>query len=196
MALTFDDGPGPYTSRLVDILNDNKARATFFMLGKKLSIYKDEVKKVYDNKMEIGYHSYNHKSFKREKLEDIKEEFTKSNEVLQSITGNTFHLIRPPYGSINENIKESLDATFILWNVDTEDWRHKNKEYLKEYVLEKSNDGSIILFHDIHESSVDAIEYLLPYLYADGYQVVTVTSLASITKTNLELHKTYRYFTR
>ena len=156
MALTFDDGPGPYTSRLVDILNDNKARATFFMLGKKLSLYKDEVKKVYDNKMEIGYHSYNHKSFKREKLEDIKEEFTKSNEVLQSITGDTFHLIRPPYGSINENIKESLDATFILWNVDTEDWRHKNKEYLKEYVLEKSNDGSIIL----------------------------------------ELHKTYRYFTR
>ena len=132
VALTFDDGPGPYTSRLVDILNDNKARATFFMLGKKLSIYKDEVKKVYDNKMEIGYHSYNHKSFKREKLEDIKEEFTKSNEVLQSITGDTFHLIRPPYGSINENIKESLDATFILWNVDTEDWRHKNKEYLKE----------------------------------------------------------------
>ena len=100
VALTFDDGPGPYTSRLVDILNDNKARATFFMLGKKLSIYKDEVKKVYDNKMEIGYHSYNHKSFKREKLEDIKEEFTKSNEVLQSITGDTFHLIRPPYGSI------------------------------------------------------------------------------------------------
>ena len=131
VALTFDDGPGPYTSRLVDILNDNKARATFFMLGKKLSLYKDEVKKVYDNKMEIGYHSYNHKSFKREKLEDIKEEFTKSNEVLQSITGDTFHLIRPPYGSINENIKESLDATFILWNVDTEDWRHKNKEYLK-----------------------------------------------------------------
>ena len=196
VALTFDDGPGPYTSRLVDVLNDNKAHATFFMLGKKLSIYKDEVKKVYDSKMEIGYHSYNHKSFKREKIEDIKEEFTKSNEVLQSITGDTFHLIRPPYGSINENIKESLDATFILWNVDTEDWRHKNKEYLKDYVLEKSNDGSIILFHDIHESSVDAIEYLLPYLYADGYQVVTVTSLASITKTNLELHETYRYFTR
>ena len=126
VALTFDDGPGPYTSRLIDILNNNKAHATFFMLGKNLSIYKDAVKKAYDNKMEIGYHSYNHKNFKRQKLETIVEEFNESNEILKSITGDTFHLIRPPYGSINEKIKESLDASFILWNVDTEDWRHKN----------------------------------------------------------------------
>lgn len=196
VALTFDDGPGPYTSRLIDILNNNKAHATFFMLGKNLPIYKDEVKKAYDNKMEIGYHSYNHKNFKRQKLETIVEEFNESNETLKSITGDTFHLIRPPYGSINEKIKESLDASFILWNVDTEDWRHKNTDYLKDYVLEKVKDGDIILFHDIHKSSVDAIEKILPYFYVERYQVVTVSSLANVTKTNLELHKSYRYFTR
>ncbi len=196
VALTFDDGPGPYTSRLIDILNNNKAHATFFMLGKNLSIYKDAVKKAYDNQMEIGYHSYNHKNFKRQKLETIVEEFNESNETLKSITGDTFHLIRPPYGSINEKIKESLDASFILWNVDTEDWRHKNTDYLKDYVLEKAQDGNIILFHDIHKSSVDAIEKLLPYLYVEGYQVVTVSQLAKVTKTDLELHKSYRYFTR
>lgn len=196
VALTFDDGPGPYTSRLIDILNNNKSHATFFMLGKNLPIYKDEVKKAYDNKMEIGYHSYNHKNFKRQKLETIVEEFNESNETLKSITGDTFHLIRPPYGSINEKIKESLDASFILWNVDTEDWRHKNTDYLKDYVLEKVKDGDIILFHDIHKSSVDAIEKILPYFYVERYQVVTVSSLANVTKTNLELHKSYRYFTR
>ena len=196
VALTFDDGPGPYTSRLIDILNNNKAHATFFMLGKNLPIYKDEVKKAYDNKMEIGYHSYNHNNFKRQKLETIVEEFNESNETLKSITGDTFHLIRPPYGSINEKIKESLDASFILWNVDTEDWRHKNTDYLKDYVLEKVKDGDIILFHDIHKSSVDAIEKILPYFYVERYQVVTVSSLANVTKTNLELHKSYRYFTR
>ena len=196
VALTFDDGPGAYTSRLIDILNNNKAHATFFMLGKNLSLYKDTVKKVHDNNMEIGYHSYNHKNFKRQKLETIVEEFNESNETLKSITGDTFHLIRPPYGSINEKIKESLDASFILWNVDTEDWRHKNTDYLTEYVLQKAQDGNIILFHDIHKSSVDAIEKLLPYLYVEGYQVVTVSSLANVTKTDLELHKSYRYFTR
>ena len=72
IALTFDDGPGPYTSNLVDILKDNKAIATFFMLGKNINIYKDTVLKVHESGMEIGYHSYNHKNFKRQKLEVIK----------------------------------------------------------------------------------------------------------------------------
>ena len=194
IALTFDDGPGPYTSNLVDILKDNKAIATFFMLGKNINIYKDTVLKVHESGMEIGYHSYNHKNFKRQKLEVIKEEFDKSNEVLKNITGNTFYLIRPPYGEINDKIKDVLDASFILWNIDTMDWRHKNSDYLVNYVLEKAEDGNIILFHDIHKTSVDAIEKLLPELYVNGYQVVTVSKLAEITGTNLELHKTYRYF--
>ena len=194
IALTFDDGPGPYTSNLVDILKDNKAIATFFMLGKNINIYKDTVLKVHESGMEIGYHSYNHKNFKRQKLEVIKEEFDKSNEVLKNITGNTFYLIRPPYGEINDKIKDTLDASFILWNIDTMDWRHKNSDYLVNYVLEKAEDGNIILFHDIHKTSVDAIEKLLPELYVNGYQVVTVSKLAEITGTKLEHHKSYRYF--
>ena len=194
VALTFDDGPGPYTSNLVDILKDNKTSATFFMLGKNINIYKDTVLKVHESGMEIGYHSYNHKNFKRQKLEVIKEEFNKSNSILKSITGDTFHLIRPPYGEINNKIKDALDASFILWNIDTMDWRHKNCDYLVNYVLEKAEDGNIILFHDIHKTSIDAINKLLPLLYVNGYQVVTVSELAEVTGTNLELHKTYRYF--
>lgn len=194
IALTFDDGPGPYTSNLVDILKNNKASATFFMLGKNINIYKDTVLKVHESGMEIGYHSYNHKNFKRQRLEVIKEEFEESNEALKSITGDTFHLIRPPYGEINDKIKNALDASFILWNIDTMDWRHKNCDYLVNYVLEKAEDGNIILFHDIHKTSVDAIEKLLPELYVNGYQVVTVSKLAEVTGTKLEYHKSYRYF--
>lgn len=194
VALTFDDGPGGYTSNLVDTLLDNKASATFFMLGKNLNNYKDTVKKVYNNGMEIGYHSYAHKNFKRQKLQEIKEEFNKSNSILKSITGSTFKLIRPPYGEINEKIKNSLDASFILWNIDTLDWKNKDSDYLTDYVLKEVNDGNIILFHDIHKTSIDAINKLLPLLYVNGYQVVTVSKLAEITGTNLELHKTYRYF--
>ena len=194
IALTFDDGPGPYTSNLVDILKNNKASATFFMLGKNINIYKDTVLKVHESGMEIGYHSYNHKNFKRQRLEVIKEEFDKSNEALKSITGDTFHLIRPPYGEINDKIKDALDVSFILWNIDTLDWRHKNCDYLVNYVLEKAEDGNIILFHDIHKTSVDAIEKLLPELYVNGYQVVTVSKLAEVTGTKLEYHKSYRYF--
>lgn len=194
IALTFDDGPGTYTSNLVDILKDNKASATFFMLGKNINIYKDTVLKVHESGMEIGYHSYNHKNFKRQKLEIIKEEFDKSNSILKSITGDTFRLIRPPYGEINDKIKNELDAAFILWDIDTMDWKYRNSDYLVNYVLDNAEAGDIILFHDIHKTSVDAIEKLLPELYVNGYQVVTVSKLAEVTDTKLEYYKSYRYF--
>ncbi len=194
VAITFDDGPGPYTNQLVDILKDNKARATFFMLGSNLKNYRSTVLNVYNNGNEIGYHSYAHKNFKRQDLATIKEEFALSNEILKSITGTTFNLVRPPYGAINEEIKNALDATFILWNVDTEDWRYKDSEYLLNYVLEHINEGNIILFHDIHKTSVAAIEEILPVLYVEGYQLVTVSELAKHFGSELELHKAYRYF--
>lgn len=194
IALTFDDGPGGYTSNLVDTLLDNKTSATFFMLGKNINIYKDTVLKVYESGMEIGYHSYAHKNFKRQKLEIIKEEFDKSNSILKSITGDTFRLIRPPYGEINDKIKNELEAAFILWDIDTMDWKYRNSDYLVNYVLDNAEAGDIILFHDIHKTSVDAIEKLLPELYVNGYQVVTVSKLAEVTDTKLEYHKSYRYF--
>ena len=194
VAITFDDGPGPYTNRLVDILNDNKAHATFFMIGKNLEKYPNTILNVYNNGNEIGYHSYAHTNFKRQDLATIKNEFAISNETLKSITGKTFTLVRPPYGDITTEIKNALDASFIFWNVDTEDWRHKEIDYLLDYTLDTINAGDIVLFHDIHESSIDAIEKILPYLYVEGYQVVTVSELAKEYNTTLEPHKVYRHF--
>lgn len=196
VAITFDDGPGSYTNELLDILEDNKARSTFFMLGKNISYYADVVKRAAKLKMEIGYHSYAHTSFKRQELATVQEEFNLSNETLKNITGDTFHLVRPPYGAINNDIKNALDAPFILWNIDTEDWRHRDSDYLVNYTLEHLNDGNIILFHDIHKTSVEAIRKLLPILYVRGYQVVTVSDLAKATNTTLEAHMAYQGFRR
>lgn len=196
VAITFDDGPGSYTNELLDILEDNKARSTFFMLGKNISYYADVVKRAAKLKMEIGYHSYAHTSFKRQELATVQEEFNLSNETLKNITGDTFHLVRPPYGAINNDIKNALDAPFILWNIDTEDWRHRDSDYLVNYTLEHLNDGNIILFHDIHKTSVEAIRKLLPILYVRGYQVVTVSDLAKATNTTLEAHTAYQGFRR
>lgn len=196
VAITFDDGPGPYTNDLVNILKNNKARATFFMLGNNLEKYRSTVLNVYNNGNEIGYHSYAHQNFKRQSIADIQTEFATSNDILKSITGTGFSLVRPPYGSINSEIKEALDVSFILWNVDTEDWRHKDVDYLLNYTLENVGDGYIILFHDIHKTSVEAIEKILPYLYVEGYQVVSVSELAENFGTTLESHKVYRYFVK
>lgn len=194
VAITFDDGPGPYTNKLLDILNANKAHATFFMLGNNLEKYRSVVLNVYNSGNEIGYHSYAHTNFKRQDIATIKSELDQSNAILKNITGTTFSLIRPPYGSINNEIKEAIDASFILWSVDTEDWRHKDSEYLLNYVLENIYAGAIILFHDIHATSVDAMAKILPYLYVEGYQVVTVSDLAKNYNVTLEPHKVYRYF--
>ncbi len=196
VAITFDDGPSIYTNQLVETLNKNKAHSTFFMLGNNLIKYKDAVLNVFNSGNEIGYHSYAHQNFKRQTLDEIKSEFEISNEYLKSITGTTFSLTRPPYGSLNEEIKESIDTSFILWNVDTEDWRHKDVTYLMNYVLEHIKAGDIILFHDIHKTSVETMEKLLPYLYVEGYQLVTVSALAKSYGTDLEIHKSYRYFSK
>lgn len=194
IAITFDDGPGAYTSTLADILKNNKAHSTFFMLGKNLNYYRDVILKLYQNGNEIGYHSYAHQNFLRQEITTIQKEFNTSNETLKSIIGTGFTLTRPPYGSINNTIKESLDTTFILWNIDTEDWRHKDVDYLKTYVMDNVFDGAIILFHDIHKTSIATIEELLPQLYVEGYQLVTVSDLAEINGITLETHQTYRYF--
>lgn len=194
IAITFDDGPGNYTEELVDILKDNKARSTFFILGINISGHEEVLKKSFANGNEIGYHSYNHQNFLRQEIDEIIVEFNKSNEELIAAIGSGFTLIRPPYGSINEKIKESLDLPIILWNIDTEDWRYKDPDYLVKYVLENVKEDSIILFHDIHKTSVEAIEKLLPYLYVDGYQLVTISDLANNNGITLEAHKSYRYF--
>lgn len=196
IAITFDDGPGEYTSSLLDILNDNKVKATFFMLGKNINTYKDTVLKAYNMGMEIGYHSYGHKSFKRQKVTEIMDEFNLSNQYLEKITGDTFHLIRPPYGIYNKNILNEMNSSFILWSVDTEDWRHRDVNYLVHYVLNHAKDGDIILFHDIHLTSVKAIQKLLPELYVNGYQVVTVSTLANSFNMAIENKNVYHNFTR
>ena len=97
VAITFDDGPGPYTNKLLDILNANKAHATFFMLGNNLEKYRSVVLNVYNSGNEIGYHSYAHTNFKRQDIATIKSELDQSNAILKNITGTTFSLIRPPY---------------------------------------------------------------------------------------------------
>ena len=194
IALTFDDGPGKYTSKLVGYLNDGFAHATFFMQGSRLNSYKTAVKDVASSGSEIAYHSYKHQYFKNQTMSEIKSDLEKSNKDLNNLIGETFKMVRPPYGSINDEIKKVLDMPIILWNIDTEDWKNKDSSYLVNYVLENVSPGDIILFHDIHETSVEAIPTLLKELYVKGYQVVTVSELAAIYNKELKSRETYRSF--
>ena len=192
VALTFDDGPnGEKTNRILDILEENKAHATFFMVGNRMEYDKSTIYNVLNKGSEIGSHSYNHKNLKRMKLEDVLAGEEKNQEIFKNITGKEIIYTRVPYGSINDNIKENLNTIFINWSIDTEDWLHRNKDRVVQTVLNEIEDGAIILMHDLYDSTVEAVDTLLPILYAQGYQVVSVSELAALKSVQLEQHKVY-----
>ena len=168
IAFTFDDGPsGKYTNELVEILKENKAHATFFMVGNRMDGGASVMQNVLKNGNEIGSHSYAHKNMARH--------------------------TRPPYGNINKNIKDALDTIFVTWNVDTEDWLHRDKNYIVNHILEHVKDGDIVLMHDCYESTVEAVREVLPLLYAKGFQVVSVSELANLKGVELEKHALYTH---
>lgn len=193
VALTFDDGPNSEkTNRIVDILEKNKAHATFFMVGNRMEYGRETILNVLNKGNEIGSHSYNHKNMKRMKLADVIYGEEKTKEIYYKITGKEFLYTRVPYGNITNKIKDNLDTIFINWNLDTEDWLHRNKDHIIKYVMENVSDGDIILMHDLYDSTVEAVEELLPLLYAEGYQVVTISELAKLKGKTLENHEVYR----
>lgn len=193
VALTFDDGPnGEKTNKIVNILEENKAHATFFMVGNKMESGKETILNVLNKGNEIGSHSYNHKNMRRTKLKDVVSGEEKTNEIYYNITGKELIYTRPPYGNITSAIKNSLNTIFINWSLDTEDWLHRNKDMIVLSIMKNVSDGDIILMHDSYDSTVEAVEEVLPLLYAEGYQVVSVSELASLKGYTFETHKLYR----
>ena len=195
IAFTFDDGPNKAnTNDIVNFLNDNKMRATFFMVGNLMMDNPDIVKNVYNNNMEIGSHSWAHNNLKRQKIDDIKTEMSKTDEVYKNITGSEIKLMRPPYGAINDTVKDTFAYSFILWNVDTLDWKFKDSDHLYDFIVNNVEDGDIVLMHDLQYTTKVGIEKILPQLYANGFRVVSVSELAKIKKIDLNTNEIYRGF--
>ena len=194
IAFSFDDGPSTVNTKdIVDFLNNNKMHATFFMLGNLMDRYPDLVKYVNDNGMEIGSHTYSHSNLKRLKEDKLNEEIYNTDGVYNSIVPDkTITLLRPPYGAINDKIKDNYNYSFILWSVDTLDWKYKDSDYLFNYVINNVNDGDIVLMHDIHLTTKQAVENILPELYVRGYRVVSVSELAKIKNIELSPNTIYR----
>lgn len=193
IAFTFDDGPnGARTNKIVEALEQNKAHATFFMVGNRMQAGETVIRNVLAKGNEIGSHSYAHKNMKRQTIEDIIASEEQTNSIYRSITGQDLIYMRPPYGSINKDVKESLNTIFVNWNLDTEDWLHRDKNYIIDYVMHNVSDGDIVLMHDSYDSTVEAVLELLPKLYLEGYQVVSVSELAHLKGVSLENHQLYR----
>lgn len=198
VALTFDDGPGPYTTRLLNCLQKNGAKATFFMVGSSVPNYKSAVKKMASMGCELGNHSYSHPALTTLSYSRRRSQVTKTNNNIYKACGKYPTVFRLPYGDGHNNsaVLSSLGLPSIYWSIDTRDWANTgNPQHTINAVLNNVKNGDIVLMHDIHRSTVQAAETIIPALKKRGFQMVTVSQLAKYKgKTTLRSGKTYYNF--
>ena len=193
VALTFDDGPSSkYNAQFLDVLARNKSHATFFMVGTMMNNCQKCVLDTYNSGNEVGSHTYNHMNIKKNNALDVNDNLKQVDDLFYKITNDHIKYVRPPYGSYSKENLENINNPLILWNIDTEDWSHHDVDYIVNSVMENVQDGSIILMHELYETSLQALEVLLPRLYAEGYQVVSVSELANMKGKTLESGHAYR----
>jgi peptidoglycan/xylan/chitin deacetylase (PgdA/CDA1 family) len=181
VALTFDDGPGPYTDRLLQILKDDNAKATFFLIGNKVAANPAGAKRIVDAGMEIGNHTWEHPNMTTIPTEDIATQFSRANDAITAATGRTPTLWRPA-GGLSDGVVRQTAGRFglaeILWDVIPFDWINDSNTAATRYMLmTQIKPGSVVLFHDTYSSTVDLLYQFIPVLKANRYRLVTVSEL-------------------
>lgn len=196
VAFTFDDGPNSETTnRLLDNLEKYNARVTFFVLGSRVNNNANTLKRAHSMGNQIGSHTYSHSNFFTLNNYQIIDEIQKTNETIKNAIGIEPTLIRPPYGNTNYEIKNMSNMYTILWDLDTEDWKDKNPDRIVEYIVNNVHDGSIILFHDIYDTSIDGALRAMELLYWQGYAFVTIDEMIQLKNVELDKNISYHYFT-
>ncbi|HEX2312116.1 MAG TPA: polysaccharide deacetylase family protein [Thermomonospora sp.] len=177
MALTFDDGPGPYTGRLLDHLAKARVRATFFVLGELVRPNARTVRRIAAEGHELANHSWSHPDMAGLSSRRVRSEVRRTQGVIHQVTGVRSRLFRPPYGSTNARVGRAVAMPQILWSVDTMDWRHRNTARTVRIVTKETRNGGIVLFHDVHRPTVAAVPQVVTRLQRKGYRFVTVSEL-------------------
>ena len=181
VALTFDDGPSPYTDRLLQILNQNDARSTFFLIGNKVAANPAGAKRIADAGMEVANHTWEHPNMTTIPPEDIGSQISRANDAIQAATGQRPKLLRTAGGLINDNVlaaAKQQGMADVNWDVIPFDWMNDSDTAATRYMLmTQIKPGSVVLFHDTYSSTVDLVYQFIPVLRANGYHLVTVSQL-------------------
>lgn len=192
VAISFDDSPNKgKTNKILEYLEDNHFHATFFVVGERTINNENLLISMKNSGNEIGSHTYSHSNMRKMSEEAIINDYEKMNAIYRNLFAEDLSLIRPPYGALNKSEASILNVSFIMWSLDTNDWRYRNKDYLINCVMDNIKDGDIILFHDAYDSTVEAISELLPLLYSKGYQVMSVSELFNLKEKPLEKKQIY-----
>jgi len=186
IAITFDDGPHPqFTPRLLDMLKERHIKATFFLIGKSAATWPDVVKRIVAEGHEVANHTWTHPQLNHMSEARVMDELQTTHDAIVMACGVVPLLYRPPYGAVTLSQRKAIHERFgyptILWDVDPEDWRApRSIAKVHDRLLTQTRSGSIILCHDIHQPTVDAMPSTLDDLKAKGYQFCTVTQLINL----------------
>ena len=194
VALTFDDGPSKHTARLLDAFVTYGGKGTFFVLGNRIDERQDTIKRITQEGHEIGGHSWSHRQLTNLSEGDLTDQIMNTRAKIYEVTGVDATIIRPPYGAYNDDVKSvcrNLGIVMVNWSVDTLDWKHKDADKVYDAIMKDVKDGDIILCHDLYESTVDAMERVIPELLAQGYQLVTVSELLAYSDKEITVGKVY-----
>jgi peptidoglycan/xylan/chitin deacetylase (PgdA/CDA1 family) len=181
VALTFDDGPSPYTDRLLRSLTGNDAQATFFLIGNKVAANPGGAKRIAAAGMEIGSHTWEHPDMTTIPAADIPGQLIRADDAISAATGHTPSLWRPAGGLTDAAVNQQagkLGLAGILWDVIPYDWiNDSNTAATRDVLMTQIRPGSVVLLHDTYSSTVDLVEQFIPVLKANGYHLVTVSRL-------------------
>jgi peptidoglycan/xylan/chitin deacetylase (PgdA/CDA1 family) len=196
VALTFDDGPSPeWTPKILAVLEENKVKATFFMLGKHVKAYPQIARMVVDQGSEVGNHTYNHMVILGAGIGKLEKEIKDTEKAIKEATGKTPVLMRPPKGWVTDKDKKlinKLGYETILWSLNSKDWVSFDDKYIVSFIMNRIKPGDIILFHDSggvfaseggdRQETIKAVRMLVEKLKAQGFVVTTVSELLASRK--------------
>lgn len=197
LALTFDDGPGPNTGQILDVLQQTGAKATFFMLGKSVEEYgADTVPRMAALGCDLGNHSFDHPYLADQTVEIAQDQFARTDQLIaQYNNGVGASVIRFPYGNFTAEQAAATNRSCWFWNSDTMDWDTQNTNSIIDAIRTSAEDGALILMHDVYDETVEACKVVIPELVSQGWQLVTVRELAQAKGYDIFPGATYYGFT-
>src|SRR5437867_675323 len=185
IAMTFDDGPSPtLTPKLLDLLAARHIKVTFFVIGENVAEHPEIVARAAREGHEIANHSWSHPNLGKMSQEGVRSQLQRTDDAIKSAMGKSPTLLRPPYGSITEREKRWIHDEFgydiILWDVDPLDWKRPGPAVVRNRILKETRPGSIVLSHDIHPGTIEAMPSTFDELEAKGFKFVTVAELIAM----------------
>jgi peptidoglycan/xylan/chitin deacetylase (PgdA/CDA1 family) len=180
LALTFDDGPKADTGRILDILKAKGVKATFFVVGKQVEAFPDQLERIANDGHEIGNHTYNHRNCQYLSESEITQEIFRASAAVRAVTGREIEFMRPPGGHSSKNLSNVMrrfGLTTTYWSVNCSKYEGTTRKKLYDHVINSARPGGIILLHNLELVTVQALPDIIDTLRSKGYSFVTLSEL-------------------